>query len=47
LIYTVKPNETDKVLLDSIAGATISSNAVTRAVNQATALHPAIAAEVK
>ncbi|NCB00398.1 MAG: FMN-binding protein [Clostridia bacterium] len=46
-IYTVKPNETDKVLLDSIAGATISSNAVTRAVNQATALHPAIAAEVK
>lgn len=47
LIYTVKPNETDKVLLDSIAGATISSNAVTRAVNQATALHPDIAAEVK
>jgi len=47
LIYTVKPNETDKVLIDSIAGATISSNAVTRAVNQVTALHPAIAAEVK
>ncbi len=46
-IYTVKPNETDKVLLDAIAGATISSNAVTRAVNQATALHPAVAAEVK
>ncbi|MDD2533500.1 MAG: FMN-binding protein [Eubacteriales bacterium] len=46
-VYTVKPNETDKVLLDSIAGATISSNAVTHAVNQASALHLQIASEVK
>ena len=46
-VYTVKPNETDKVLLDAIAGATISSNAVTHAVNQATALHQQIASEVK
>ncbi len=46
-IYTVKPNETDKVLLDAIAGATISSNAVTQAVNQATALHQQLASEVK
>lgn len=46
-VYSVKPNETDKVQLDAIAGATISSNAVTRAVNQATALHQLVAAEVK
>lgn len=46
-IYSVKPNETDKVQLDAIAGATISSNAVTRAVNQAAALHQLVATEVK
>ena len=44
---TVKPNETDKVLIDSIAGATISSNAVARSVNQATALHQLIMTEVQ
>lgn len=46
-VYTVKPNETDKILIDSVAGATISSNAVTRAVNLATALHQLVASEVK
>ena len=46
-VYSVKPNETDKVQLDAIAGATISSNAVTRAVNQAAALHQLVATEVK
>jgi electron transport complex protein RnfG len=46
-VYTVKPNETDKTLLDAIAGATISSTAVTRAINQANALHQLVVTEVK
>jgi electron transport complex protein RnfG len=46
-VYTVRPGETDKVRLDAIAGATISSNAVTQAVNQAVLLHQVLVAEVK
>lgn len=45
--YTVKPNETDKQLIDAIAGATISSRAVTMGLNDACALHQKLAPEVK
>ena len=46
-VYTVKPNETDKVLIDAIAGATISSRAVTMGFDDACALHQKLALEVK
>jgi electron transport complex protein RnfG len=46
-IYTVKPNETDKELIDAVAGATISSRAVTMAINEACALYQKLAPEVK
>lgn len=46
-LYSVKPSETDREQLDAIAGATISSNAVTQAVNHAALLNQKLAAEVK
>lgn len=47
MIYTVKANDPGKVKLDAIAGATISSRAVTMAVNDACALHQKLVLEVK
>lgn len=44
---TVNPAETDKTRVDAVAGATISSRAVTEAINQAAAAATKLAAEVK
>lgn len=45
--FTVNPAETSKVKIDAVAGATISSRAVTEAINQAAAAAIKLAAEVK
>lgn len=45
--FTVSPAEPDRVRVDAIAGATISSRAVAEAINQAAAAARKIATEVK
>jgi len=45
--FTVKPNESGKVSIDAVAGATISSRAVTEAINATTSVYQKISAEVK
>lgn len=45
--FTVKLNEAGKVSIDAVAGATISSRAVTEAINAAASAFQKIAAEVK
>lgn len=45
--FTVKFNESGKTSIDAVAGATISSRAVTEAVNAADSIYLKIAAEVK
>lgn len=46
-LFTVKTNEAEKIRIDAVAGATISSRAVTEAINAAASLFKKISAEVK
>jgi len=46
-LFTVKATETYKTRIDAVAGATISSRAVTEAINAAASIFKLIAAEVK
>ncbi len=45
--FTVNPADAGEVLIDAVAGATISSRAVAESINQASAVATKLAAEVK